>query len=528
MPFLRSSQTRSTGIAAGVLVLLLALLAGLQYLWIGEVSEADRERRQTALANDGARFTEEFDRELSRAFLAFQPVPGGGNRAPGSPPSPNRSIAERVAEREESLLLQEKHWRSLSPTPQLLHEIYVKEPGAVGETPLLRLDPAAGRFVAVPWPATFASLRQRLEDDRPGPTVDGEAAALILPLLRSFGGGRPPEENGHVILALDRRFIVGELLPELADRWFGASREPEVLLAVSGPAGFIYRSDPGVAGAHYLPGDLTLPMFSIRRIEGLRSLAPGPYTSGLNGRARMQPPGRHVHEGFADRRHFSGSGTWKLVVTYRAGSLEAAVSRARWKNLAVSFGVIALLAASLAVMAVSMQRARGLARQQLDLVAGITHELNTPLAAIRSAGQNLADGVVADGAQVRRYGALIEREGSRLSGMVAKALELAGIQSGHRAYRPEPVVVEDIVEETLADCHFLLEERKITVERDLPRNLPAVWADRGALRMAFGNLLDNAIKYAAAGGFIAVRAATERGGKQVSLTVEDHGPGIRA
>src|SRR5262249_40668141 len=147
---------------------------------------------------------------------------------------------------------------------------------------------------------------------------------------------------------------------------------------------------------------------------------------------------------------------------------------------------------------------------------------------IRSAGQNLADGVVAERAQVQRYGALIEREGARLTGMVGKALELAGIQSGQRAYRPEPVPVAGVVDEALDDARFALEERGIRVERAIPDDLPPVWADRAALRMALGNLVDNAVKYAADGRFVAVRAAAERGGRQVGLTVEDRGPGIPA
>ena len=86
------------------------------------------------------------------------------------------------------------------------------------------------------------------------------------------------------------------------------------------------------------------------------------------------------------------------------------------RNLATGFGVLALLGATVLVLVASAQRARRLARQQLEFVTGVTHELNTPLAAIRSAGQNLAAGIVTDAAQVRRYGDLIEKEGAALDG----------------------------------------------------------------------------------------------------------------
>jgi signal transduction histidine kinase len=59
----------------------------------------------------------------------------------------------------------------------------------------------------------------------------------------------------------------------------------------------------------------------------------------------------------------------------------------------------------------------------------IAHELKTPLTAMRSAGQNLADGIVDAPERVRTYGALIEREGRRLTEMVGRVLTFAGIQS---------------------------------------------------------------------------------------------------
>ena len=79
-----------------------------------------------------------------------------------------------------------------------------------------------------------------------------------------------------------------------------------------------------------------------------------------------------------------------------------------------------------------MKAALVLATQQFEFVTAITHELYTPLAAIQSAGQNLADGVVAEEQQVRRYGSMIVSEGRRISQLVANALAFAGVGSGPR------------------------------------------------------------------------------------------------
>ncbi len=62
-----------------------------------------------------------------------------------------------------------------------------------------------------------------------------------------------------------------------------------------------------------------------------------------------------------------------------------------------------------------------------------------PLGGLRSAADNLADGVVHDEERIRRYGELMRAEGRRLTEMVEQILELAGIQSGQRGFALRPV-----------------------------------------------------------------------------------------
>ena len=191
------------------------------------------------------------------------------------------------------------------------------------------------------------------------------------------------------------------------------------------PRRVVFLSDPQVLAASFGDGDLRLDMFRLRAFDELRSLWMGhePRSSchwkvagpPLSRSRRMEgpPPGEHRREG----------GAWRLVIKHRHGSLEDAVTHIRRHNLAISLGILALLAMTMGLMMVATQRAQRLARQQIEFVAGVTHELNTPLTAIRSAGQNLAAGVVAEPGQVKRYGDLIESEGRRLSDMVGQALD---------------------------------------------------------------------------------------------------------
>jgi signal transduction histidine kinase len=504
---------RSTWIAAALLAGLLGFLAVLQYRWIGEVSKAERQRLQTGLEASAAHFADDLSHEVSRVFFAFQP------RMTGSQAAEEPGVAERW-----------RRWRETASQPALVREVFVVDRGAGGKLELARVDPATDRTMPAEWPDELLSVRRRLEtqDGSPPPTpLSPDVPAMIIPLHHLFteAGARSPE--GAAIVVLDRRFLTGELFPELAERCFGLSRSPEYLVAVKGPEGLVYRSDRSLPDSRYLPGDLSVTLLGPRH-EGRRfehDRPPGGAPPGQHHHHRGDPPPPRPDR--ADKPPQRPESPWRLVITHREGSLEAAVDRVRWRNLAVSLGVLALLAATLAVLAVSAQQARDLARQQIEFVAGLTHELNTPLAAIRSAGQNLADGLVSGPPQVQRYGVLIEREGRRLSGMVAKALELAGIQSGNRTYRPEPVDVAEVVDEALADCRWIFEEKGVEVERDLPADLPLATVDRAALRLALQNLLDNAVKYAGSAGWIGVRARAGQDGRDVSLTVEDHGPGIR-
>jgi signal transduction histidine kinase len=134
-----------------------------------------------------------------------------------------------------------------------------------------------------------------------------------------------------------------------------------------------------------------------------------------------------------------------VVLKHPAGSLETAVNAARRRNLILSSGILAVLGASMGLLVLSTRRAQRLARQQMEFVAAVSHELRTPLAVIRSAAENLADGVVHDEAQIRKYGDLMRNEGRRLTEMVEQILELAGIQSGQRGFALRPVQLDGLL-----------------------------------------------------------------------------------
>src|SRR6185369_14046464 len=175
---------------------------------------------------------------------------------------------------------------------------------------------------------------------------------------------------------------------------------------------------------------------------------------------------------------------WVLNVRHRQGTLESIVAATRRRNLLTSGGVMLVLAGSAIALVLMLRRAETLRRQQLEFVAGVTHELNTPLAALQSAGQNLADGVTHEPAQVSRYGTMIVKEARRLGDMVAQVLEYAGMQAG-RTRKPTGIVdVAEAIGEAVSQTRWLCDQEQVTVDVQVDANLPAIDGDGRALSQA--------------------------------------------
>jgi signal transduction histidine kinase len=508
------------------LVILLASLATLQYHWSGKVSALEKQRMQASLYGDGSRFSEDFDREVARAFIYFHPNP----TVPASQPD------QRIA----GIVREYGRWMTEAPYPRLVRDVYLVRTAAGGPE-LAILRPEEQRFVPISWTPDLAEARRQVEAAAAGPAAHGigigtnvmaGVPGLLIPVsFPAPPGARAsgPAAGIYVLVRFDPRTIDQEILPALTQKYFTDTRGNEYVVAVreaQAPKRLLFVSDPKFPVSSLRDGDLHVGMLSLRPFDELRALSAehGWPVRPRRSERRSEPPGLRMGGAPPFEGHHRGA--WRLVIKHRDGSLEEAVAAIRRRNLAISLGILGLLGITSGMMFVTAQRAQRLAQQQIEFVAGVTHELHTPLTAIRSAGQNLADGVVADPAQVKRYGTLIESEGRRLSDMVGQALEFAGIQSGRRVYHPRPTGVEEVVGGALQDCRWLLQEKRIQVEREIEPGLPLVQVDATALRHAVANLIENAVKYGGRGAWIGVRVRRDLEGP-VEITVSDRGPGIR-
>ncbi|MBL8750052.1 MAG: HAMP domain-containing histidine kinase [Planctomycetes bacterium] len=164
-------------------------------------------------------------------------------------------------------------------------------------------------------------------------------------------------------------------------------------------------------------------------------------------------------------------------------------------------------------------------RAQAEFLTTVTHELRTPLASIRLLGEMLAEGRVAG--REREYYAMLIGESARLSMLIENVLDLGRLERGERAYDRRPVEVAGIVQETLALFAPLAEREGVGIDWKDGLGAPTVVSvDRGAFVQALVCVLDNALKYGASGGVIAVAATRSAG--VVSVAVRDRGPGVPA
>jgi signal transduction histidine kinase len=313
------------------------------------------------------------------------------------------------------------------------------------------------------------------------------------------------------------------LLGELAQRYFaGPDGFIYNVVVVSGaPDGkVIYRSDPQLTAASLNPPDARAALVPSTPAEN-RAIEGMPPRGGRGNRGTFLPRARgaFIVPSAAEE-------PWQLLARHKGGSLESVVAADRRRNLLLSFGVLLLLAVSMALIIVSTQRARRLARLQMEFVAGVSHELRTPVAVICSAADNLAEGFVGGKDQVKEYGALIRNEGRRLAGMIEQILRFAAGQSRPASYHLEAVAVGEAVARVLASVSTLPEAGGFTVEREIEPDLPAVEADAAALNHCLENLILNALKYGGEQRWMLVRAGKSDGGSRVRISVEDRGAGI--
>jgi two-component system phosphate regulon sensor histidine kinase PhoR len=192
------------------------------------------------------------------------------------------------------------------------------------------------------------------------------------------------------------------------------------------------------------------------------------------------------------------------------------VLRLRTLRIALWIAVGASMACLLAMRRALAAEARATEREK-SFLASVTHELRTPLAAMRLFGERLAQGR----GDAREYGTLVAEESERLEALVERVL--AATRASERPHFV-PVSPEELMRSAVTLVAPRAERRAVTLTCRARPPLPTVTWDAEAVRRAVLNLLDNAIKHGRHGGWVEAGAFAD--GEVVCLSVTDDGPGI--
>jgi len=172
---------------------------------------------------------------------------------------------------------------------------------------------------------------------------------------------------------------------------------------------------------------------------------------------------------------------------------------------------------------------RRLESMRKDFVANASHELRTPVTAVRSAAETLRFAMESDPESATHFLDIIERNAERLQRLVEDLLDLSRIESREFKLTFEDEEVAPLVSQVVALFRERAEKKRIRLSADVSKDLPLAHVDARAFEQVVTNLVDNALKYSPEKASVVVRARAEEGNKKrktIRVSVVDTGPGI--
>lgn len=516
------------------LLLLLPFMAVVQHHYLGELSEAQQVSLKTNLEIAAKNFSKEFNNQLTTIQQTF------------------RFDEDSSMEFESRLHQTYLTWKQTASFPGLIKDIYLLK-YQNGKPALKLYNIQKEIFSHSDWPVELESLKGIISEslEKTEPLLISLTQVPFLfkyPLIISECQCGPISEkninlpltflNDFIIIVLDPDEVRNNLISTLIKKHFPVQNEFQldmVIAKVNSSDDVFYISDPelDIADFHNAEVYTEIGQWTEQRQEGSQIRG----TIKIYNVPKNQKPEEKIYLSEKNENSDSlnlitsikmrpHSEKWELVVKVRNNTLEGIVKNTRHRNLLISYCILTILGISMVMVYVSTRRADSLARRQLRFVSGVSHELRTPISVIRSAGENLADGVITDLDQQKQYGSLIRDEGRRLSSMVENILSFSALQNGKTTLNLKAARIIDILEECIISRSGSndLPEPNIKIESD--SNVPLVKVDYNSIKIAFSNVIENSIKYSPDDSPILIRIRYESSNKQLVIYFEDHGRGI--
>jgi two-component system sensor histidine kinase KdpD len=293
--------------------------------------------------------------------------------------------------------------------------------------------------------------------------------------------------------------VVGQLAARVRRRAAEAEQREREAALLAEVSGLLLESDNVQAQLREIAARLAAVLGSSHgwiELGSIRRAEPGQSAHDL------EAGGRHVGRLFLDAGVEVGEGARQRLLPALASLLVVATERERLRQRALE--------------AETLRRSDAI---KTAVLQAVSHDLRSPLTAIRAAIDGLESGSLtlseADRAELL---ATIRIETRRLDRLVANLLDLSRLEVGAARPRPELWTLDTLVGRALDQLGG--EASRVTVE--LPADVPPVRVDAAQVERALANLLENALKFSPG----TVELVVARTGEEVALRVVDHGPGL--
>ncbi len=233
-----------------------------------------------------------------------------------------------------------------------------------------------------------------------------------------------------------------------------------------------------------------------------------------------------VASGPEDRGELLGSSFPGLVVRFASEAPTGAFpwGARGWFYLVAVLFVLSVTLFGAYVVSRDVRRELRLADTRSRFVSAVSHELKTPLTAIRMFAEALQLGESPDPEMLKEYLETIVHESERLTRLLNNVLDFSKIERGKKDYRRTPCDLADIVGAAARAMQYPLEQQRFNLSLEIQEELPEADVDPDAVEQAILNLLSNAMKYSADSRAIDLRLMREDG--QAVIEVSDQGIGI--
>ena len=488
----------------------LCLSAYFQYNWLNQLSEAEEVRIRTSVENTAHLLGDELNQEMMSALFTFV-IPA---------PESRKELTDKLSERW-------IEWYATSAHPGLVKHIYWMEYNDSGEEKLYQYNQEDKRLERIPEWTPVNGMYPEIE------TFFGEDVVSPMPYTRQrpssisglnefplipFGSGLRTSED-RLFIVFDIAYISTEWMPELVYRFFQNYEQGDYDILITNREAadhVVYASGPDLE--MHEDADVSLnvgppdPLYVMRLFSRMTARPPQRFRGGEG----AQRADRGPRPGIMPLR------IWTLNITHKSGALETAVTKMHRRNLGISFLVLLVLGISVGLILLYTRRQQRLADQQVAFVAGVSHDLKTPIAVIHAVGENLRDGLVNEPEEMREYGTFVVDQSRSLLSTLDQVLSFSGITLGGKQYAEESVDLNKVVQRTLSRIELELED--VELDLNLDASLPDIKGDEEALTSVVQNLVQNAIKYSGEDPQVSLATFVDKGA--LHLTVKDTGRGI--